>query len=282
MTIDVFISHSAKDKSTADMVCALLEREGIRCWIAPRDILPGIDWGEAIVNALEGCQIMVLIFSANANTSLQIKREVERAVHKGKTIIPFRIEEVMPSKSLEYFISTSHWLDALSAPLERHILRLCETIQCLLGRRQTTEPEGVSPPATVPQHPAGINRVISGHRMTRRLIGLFATAALGLYRYLDVAGGQSHPRTPGLLSREAGSPPVDEVFLRTPRSATSWSQMIDEARRLRALGKISDALSIYSNYQDRVDYLRMDEAGHFHKRHIMMPHDLLGVSIMDF
>ena len=43
MAHDVFISYSAKDKTTADGVCATLEAKGIRCWIAPRDILPGMD-----------------------------------------------------------------------------------------------------------------------------------------------------------------------------------------------------------------------------------------------
>ena len=44
MAHDVFISHSSKDKQTADAICHYLEQNGIRCWIAPRDILPGEDW----------------------------------------------------------------------------------------------------------------------------------------------------------------------------------------------------------------------------------------------
>jgi hypothetical protein len=46
MARDVFISYSSKDKPTADAVCATLEANGIRCWIAPRDVVPGSDWGE--------------------------------------------------------------------------------------------------------------------------------------------------------------------------------------------------------------------------------------------
>lgn len=40
---DVFISYASSDKPVADAVCAALEQRGIRCWIAPRDILPGLD-----------------------------------------------------------------------------------------------------------------------------------------------------------------------------------------------------------------------------------------------
>ena len=74
--------------------------------MAPRDIEPGSDWSSSIIDGINGSRAMVLVFSANANTSQQIKREVERAVHKGIPIIPLRIENVVPEKSLEYFIST--------------------------------------------------------------------------------------------------------------------------------------------------------------------------------
>jgi tetratricopeptide (TPR) repeat protein len=131
-TFDAFISYSHSDKTTADATCAALEAAGVRCWIAPRDIVPGVDWGEAIIDAITGAKIMVLIFSGNANVSPQIKREVERAVSKAIPIIPLRIENVGMSKSLEYFLSTPHWLDALSPPLEKHLQRLTEAVRGLL------------------------------------------------------------------------------------------------------------------------------------------------------
>ena len=134
MAHDVFISHSAKDKVTADAVCAMLEAEGVRCWIAPRDVLPSMEWGEAIIDAIEECRIMVLVFTANANESPQIRREVERAVNRGVAILPVRIEDVLPGKGLEYFIGNVHWLDALNPPLEAHLKSLAGTIKILLAR----------------------------------------------------------------------------------------------------------------------------------------------------
>lgn len=134
MAHDVFISHSAKDKPTADAVCAKLESRGVRCWMAPRDILPGMEWGEAIVQAIKRSRVMILIFSNNANQSPQIRREVERAVSKEIPIIPFRIENVLPSESLEYYLSTPHWLDALTPPMSKHLQNLVETVKLLLSR----------------------------------------------------------------------------------------------------------------------------------------------------
>ena len=135
MAHDAFISYSNLDRTVADAAVAVLESRGIRCWIAPRDITPGLDWSEAIVDAIERSKVMVLVLSAHANGSPQIKREVERGVNHGLPIIPFRIEDVPLSKALEYFISSPHWLDALTPPLEEHLQYLADTVQLLLQRR---------------------------------------------------------------------------------------------------------------------------------------------------
>jgi hypothetical protein len=133
MAHDVFISYSSKDKPTADAACAVLESRGIRCWIAPRDVIPGKAWGASIIEALKGARVMVLIFSDNANKSQQIMLEVERAVSKGIIIIPVRIENIVPTESLELFLGARHWLDAYLPPLDNHLNRLAQVIQQILG-----------------------------------------------------------------------------------------------------------------------------------------------------
>ena len=97
MAFDAFISYSSKDKTAADAACAVLERAGIRCWIAPRDIRPGGEYGAAIIDAIDQCRAMVLIFSSSANASHQISREIERAVAKSVPIVPVRIENMAPT-----------------------------------------------------------------------------------------------------------------------------------------------------------------------------------------
>jgi TIR domain len=132
MAFDVFISYSTKDKATADATCAALESAGIRCWIAPRDVRPGAKYAAVIIEAIDLCHLMVLIFSSNANASRQIHREIERAASKGVPIVPMRIEEITPTKSMEYFLAEIHWLDALTPPLAAHLQKLIETIKTIL------------------------------------------------------------------------------------------------------------------------------------------------------
>ena len=128
----VFISYSNKDKNVADTVCSTLEGNGIRCWIAPRDITPGAPFAEAIIDGIKGSKIFVLIFSSNSNQSNQVIKEVDRAVHHGLAIIPLRLEDVSMSKQLEYYVSDVHWLDAITPPIELHINKLCKVIKDLL------------------------------------------------------------------------------------------------------------------------------------------------------
>jgi hypothetical protein len=129
----VFVSYSQSDRDTAMGVVAHLEANGLECWVAPRDVRPGADWAAEIVDAIAAARVMVLIFSASANDSPQVRREVERAVHRQVIVLPFRVADVLPAKSLEYFLSSQHWLDAFPPPMESHYARLAAYLRTLLA-----------------------------------------------------------------------------------------------------------------------------------------------------
>jgi hypothetical protein len=143
MAHDVFISYPTADKQTADAVVHSLEAAGIRCWIAPRDVAPGGDWAAEIVGAIGASRLMVLVFSDAANGSDHILREVRVASDAGIPIVPFRTTRSEPAPALAYYIGGTHWLDALTRPLERHLAALTATAAGLLG----TQPEAGAAPA---------------------------------------------------------------------------------------------------------------------------------------
>lgn len=138
MAHEVFISHSARDKTIAHTICAALEKVHLRCWIAPRDVQPGRSFAGEITRALQNCKALVLVFSANANGSDQVLREVQLAASNRLPIVPFRIEDVVASDDFAYFLGTPHWLDALTPPLETHVQRLARSIQTLLAASSDT------------------------------------------------------------------------------------------------------------------------------------------------
>ncbi len=200
MPFDVFVSHSSKDKLVADAVCARLEAAGIRCWIAPRDIVPGTSYGESIIDAIHSAKVMVLVLSANANSSGHIPKEVERAVSNGVAILPFRIEDVMPGKSLDYFIGSVHWLDAMTPPLEKHLDELVGTVQKLTLPPVAFPAAAVPPPAPAvrPMVPAAAGRATPSNTVWIGLAALIAVVAIaaGIILLKPKPPAPSAPPTP--------------------------------------------------------------------------------------
>ena len=136
---NIFISYSSKNKAIADAVCHKLEERKMKCWMAPRDIMPGANYAEELINAIDESKLFVLIFSKDSNQSQHVLRECERAVSHGIPIIPFRISDVLPGAALQYFIGPQHWLDAITAPCEAHINRLADTVHILLTHEDLSQ-----------------------------------------------------------------------------------------------------------------------------------------------
>jgi len=138
---DVFISYASQDKVRAESVCEALERAGIVCWIAPRDVTPGEFYADAIVGAINATRIVVVLLTANSVGSPHVLREVERASAKRHPVISFRLDTAPLPAGLEYFISASHWLDAVApGGAEAALPKLVEAVRRLLAPAAAVEP----------------------------------------------------------------------------------------------------------------------------------------------
>ncbi|MBO4783681.1 MAG: SEL1-like repeat protein [Lachnospiraceae bacterium] len=135
---DVFISYSSKNKNVADAIVSEFETNGIKCWYAPRDIMPGEEWVTAITRALENCKLQVLVYTEDSNTSRQVMNEVAVAFNAGKTIVPFRLSEEKMSSEFEYYLTRVHWLDAITPPLQEKIVDLREYVDIILSGVDTS------------------------------------------------------------------------------------------------------------------------------------------------
>jgi hypothetical protein len=130
-----------------------------------------------------------LVFSASSNLSPQVRREVERAVHKQLSILPFRIEDVLPSKSLEFFLSAQHWMDAFPPPREPHYARLCTYLKAQLTAGTSpqaflaaTATAGASTHAFDAAELQHIERQLAGYigPLARHLVKIAASRAAGV------------------------------------------------------------------------------------------------------
>ncbi|MBQ1399627.1 MAG: protein kinase [Lachnospiraceae bacterium] len=102
----VFISYSTKNQASADAMRELLKCKGIETWMAPGDIPPGSKYAQVINRAVKECACLLLMLSQDAQNSVWVAKEVERAVNYRKPVIPVRIEDVILNDEFELYIST--------------------------------------------------------------------------------------------------------------------------------------------------------------------------------
>jgi len=149
MPHDVFISHSSVNRKAADAICHTLEQNGVKCWIAPRDIQPGANYGAEIIRGIRDCKVLLLVFSKDANASPAVVKEVElAALEYAKTVIPFRIENVATSENLKFFLAGVHWLDAF--PDDTVFDNLVMVVRNALGMPATRETKPAPPLSVSP------------------------------------------------------------------------------------------------------------------------------------
>jgi len=191
----IFISYSGDDTTIAEKVCRELELDGIDCWIAPRNVEPGRDYGEQIIAAIESAPAMVLIHSAGANASLFVPNELERAVSKGKPVFVLRRSQVQPSWDIGRLAARSQWFDGWTPPLEDRVYTLAAAIRRQLGMpplaRRTARP-GVAPLSRRPSTTVGLAAA-----------GLAALAVVALVGSLLFFTSQSPTPTPSPAPRTA-------------------------------------------------------------------------------
>ena len=127
----IFITYSSKDQKVARTICTALENRGLACWISARNVKPGQNFQEQIVRAIRGAKVMVLVFTANANNSNEIKKELALASQNNLIVIPVRIEDVAPNEAFAYEFATRQWID-LFEDWEKSISELVELIASIL------------------------------------------------------------------------------------------------------------------------------------------------------
>lgn len=141
---DAFISHAGPDKKKALAICSDLESMGLRCWIAPRNVMAGADFSQAIIEGVEGSKCLILLLSENTETSEYVVNEVERAKSYGKQIFTIRMSEVEIPKNLELFLSLSQWIDYRAIDFPERLQQVAEQIMSGAASKRRSQPPGLA------------------------------------------------------------------------------------------------------------------------------------------
>lgn len=183
---DIFVSYASADRDAAFRIVGFLEGQGIHCWVAPRDVSPGVEYGHAIINAIEQCKALVLVLSDQSNDSQFVRKEVERAVSKTKVVLPVRIREVTPSGSLEFYISSAQWVDAWKTPMEQHLMPLVAAIKAM------NSPDS-APVRSGPLHTTQVSTPTKSHSPILVGVAVIAVLLAGILGTLWNTGKSSSP-----------------------------------------------------------------------------------------
>ena len=134
---DVFISYSSPNTEAAQEVCSILEQQNVACWMAPRDILPGTHWAASITQAIRNARVLVLMFSASANDSAQVLREVNLAVECRVPILTIMLEQSKISDAFSYYLSVSQRFTS-GGDVRANSQRLAEVVQGILRMNESS------------------------------------------------------------------------------------------------------------------------------------------------
>lgn len=169
MGASLFISHATQDARVAARLCDAMEQRGFSCWIASRDIAPGENFQVAIVRAIRGAKIMLLVFTGAANGSDEVAKELALASQNKMIVVPLRVENIAPSETFAYEFATRQWID-----FHTDWAGAVEQLARYIGGVLSAEPKpeaAAGAPVFAPPRP---------RRPTRRRLGLAAAAALVL------------------------------------------------------------------------------------------------------
>lgn len=139
---DIFISYTSKDKNIAYTLVEYLEKRGITCFIAPRDIDPGKAYAANIMSAIEDCKAVLLIASKAINLSEHVLNEVDVIVEKKKVLLPVLIEDFELSDDFRYYLGRKQWIVAYPEQFNTYLSSVLMAIQEYLPLHSSSvEPE---------------------------------------------------------------------------------------------------------------------------------------------
>ncbi len=127
MANKVFISYASLDQTEATKLVGEIERRGIPCWISNRDIAPGADYQQSIVAAVQSAGAFLLLFTENANRSVEIPRELALAGKYRKTVVPARMQDILPTGAFEYPLTSAQYID-LFRDFDVNLAALCQRL----------------------------------------------------------------------------------------------------------------------------------------------------------
>lgn len=134
---DIFVSYSSSDNEVVQYLVSCLETKGFKCWVAPRNIKPGCDYGEEIIKGIQNSVLFVLVFSTQSNNSKHVLREVDKAIGFDKVIVPIKIDKTLPTGGMDYRLCTVQWIESEELPIPDKVINNTLNVLAVAKQRES-------------------------------------------------------------------------------------------------------------------------------------------------
>jgi len=119
MAYKIFISYSTKDLPIVKKIKGKLENQAIEIFIAEYSVNPGDHLNKSIINAINTCDLFLLLWSQNSKHSEYVPQEIGIAFGQNKFILPIVLESEI---NLPAFIQDLKYLPVYNSPAESLLL----------------------------------------------------------------------------------------------------------------------------------------------------------------
>lgn len=106
-----FISYSTKNRTSADEIRKIFQKNNIDIWMAPYSIPVGSKYAAEITKGIRECSCFVLLLSSASQVSEAVDSEVELAVvNYKKRIIVIELEKVVLNDAFAFYINNKQMI----------------------------------------------------------------------------------------------------------------------------------------------------------------------------
>jgi len=108
---DIFICYCRRDTKKVTHWVRQLQDRGYSVWMDLQSVEGATLWAKEIVEAIDGCKVLVVMLSKSSIDSANVVKEVSLASEKGKPILPLKLETVDIPATMQYQLANIHFLE---------------------------------------------------------------------------------------------------------------------------------------------------------------------------
>lgn len=166
---DLFISYASHDIERVRAIVRRVEEAGISVWRDQDRILGGGNYGQAIIDGIERCKLVLLMCSAASMRSRNVKQEIQLAWHYERAYLPLLLDGTIGHsypKQIQYWLEGCQWIEVLDRPAEEWLPRILRALEQTseepwLGNKALPADSSLAAPIRLADGLAGLGRLAS-------------------------------------------------------------------------------------------------------------------------